>query len=158
AATAHKHVTFQVKKFNFSDGSSSGSFTLYFYKPGSSSSSGSYDFFDNGYYDFGRASSRKRKVKLVPDVASVGSMTLTFANDVATKALTSGTPVSITIKFQGQRGGYNFAGTVNHHVTFQVTQFNFSDGSSSGSFTLYFYKPGSNSSSRSYDFFDNGYY
>src|SRR5262249_59076747 len=94
----------------------------------------------------------------VADGATVGSMTLTVDNDVARKALTSGTPVYTTIKFQGQRAGYTFAGTVNHHVTFQVTQFNFSDGSSSGSFTLYFYKPGSSSSSGSYDFFDNGYY
>jgi len=156
AATAHKHVTFQVTKFNFSDGSSSGSFTLYFYKPGSTSPYASHDFFDNGYYDFTPPLTGTWKVKLVPDGASVGSMTLTFANDVATNALSRGTPVSTTIKFQGQHAGYTFTATAGATRAFDVTNFNFTDGSSSGSFTLYFYKPGSTSSYTSHDFFDNG--
>ncbi len=158
AATAHKHVTFQVTNFNFSDGASPGSFTLYFYKPDSTSAYASNDFFDNGYYDFTPPLTGTWTVELVPDGASVGTMTLTFANDVPTKALVSATPVTTTIKFQGQDAGYTFAGAANQHVTFQVTNFNFSDGASPGSFTLYFYKPHSTSAYASNDFFDNGYY
>src|SRR5258708_36414953 len=52
-------------------------------------------------------------VKLVPYASSVGSLTLTFARDVATQALTSGTPVATTIKFEGQHAGYTFAATAN---------------------------------------------
>jgi hypothetical protein len=158
AATAHHHVTFQVSRFNFSDGSYSGSFTLYFYEPGSTSAYTSSDFGDNGYYDFTTPVTGTWKVKLVPDGASVGSTTLTFANDVATKALTSGTPVTTTIKFEGQHAGYTFTSAAGATRTFTVTQFNFTDGSYSGSFTLYFYKPGSTSAYTSSDFGDNGYY
>jgi hypothetical protein len=158
AGTAGKHVTFQVTNFNFSDGSSPGSFSLNFYEPGSTSSYTSWDFGDDGSYDFTPPLTGTWKVKLVPDGASVGSTTLTFANDVATQPLASGSPVTTTIKFEGQRAGYTFAGTAGKHVTFQVTKFNFSDGSSPGSFSLNFYKPGSTSSYTSWDFGDDGYF
>jgi len=97
AGTAGKHVTFQVTNFNFSDGAFTGSFSLNFYKPGSTSVYTSSDFGDNGYYDFTPPLTGTWKVKLVPDGASVGTATLTFANDVATQALTSATPVTTTI-------------------------------------------------------------
>ena len=158
AATAQHHVTFQVTNFNFSDGSSPGSFSLNFYEPGSTSSYASWDFGDDGYYDFTPPLTGTWKVKLVPDGASVGSTTLTFANDVATQPLASGSPVTTTIKFEGQHAGYAFAGTAGKHVTFQVTKFNFSDGSSPGSFSLNFYKPGSTSPYASWDFGDDGSY
>ena len=96
-------------------------------------------------------------VQLVPYASSVGSLTLTFARDVATQALTSGTPVATTIKFEGQHAGYTFAATANKHVTFQLTQFIFSNGSSGGLVDLYFYKPGSTSTYKSCAFSDNGY-
>ena len=53
--------------------------------------------------------------------------------------------MATTIKFEGQHAGYTFAGTATKHVTVDVTQFNFSDGTGPGSFYLYFYKPGSTS-------------
>jgi len=158
AATAHHHVTFQVTNFNFSDGTNPGSFYLYFYKPSSSSAYTSNFFGDNGWYDFNTPATGTWTVKLVPYSSSVGSMTLTFANDVATKALTSGTPITTTIKFEGQHAGYTFAATANSHVTFQVTQFNFADGANPGSFYLYFYEPGSRSAYTSNFFGDNGWY
>src|SRR5262249_32374014 len=128
AGTVNHHVTFQVTQFNFSDGSSSGSFTLYFYKPGSSSSSGSYDFFDNGYYDFTPSLTGTWKAELAPDGAPSCPTPLSSAHDVPTKALTPGTPVSTTIKFQGQRAGYTFTSTAGATKTFDVTNFNFTDG------------------------------
>jgi hypothetical protein len=157
SGTAHKHVTFQVTQFNFSNGTSGGAFTLNFYKPGSTSVYQSCYFFDNGYCDFTTPLTGTWTVRLVPDGASTGSMTLTFARDVATVALTSGTPVNTTIKYQGQHAGYTFAATANKHVTFQVTQFNFSNGTSGGAFTLDFYKPGSTSVYQSCYFFENDY-
>ena len=78
AATAHNHVTFQVTNFNFSEGTSQGSFTLYFYQPHSTSAYTSYDYFGNDYYDFTPPLSGTWTAELVPDGASVGSMTLTM--------------------------------------------------------------------------------
>ena len=95
---------------------------------------------------------------MVPDGASVGSMILTFANDVASHALTSGTTATTTIKFQGQHAGYTFSGTESKHDTFQVTQFNFSEGTGPGAFWLYFYKPGRTSYYAEHYFSDNGSY
>jgi hypothetical protein len=145
AGTANKHVTFQVTQFNFSNGTSGGEVVLDFYKPGSSSVYTSCAFTGDDFCDFTPPLTGTWKVKLVPVSASVGSLTLTFANDVATQALASATPVNTTIKFEGQHAGYTFAGTANKHVTFQVTQFNFSNGTSGGEVVLDFYKPGSSS-------------
>ena len=130
SATAHEHVTFQVTQFNFSNGSSGGLVYLKFYEPGSTSTYKSCAFSDNGYCDFTTPITGTWSVKLVPYASSVGSLTLTFATDVATQALTSGTPVATTIKFEGQHAGYTFSATANKHVTFQLTQFIFSNGSS----------------------------
>jgi hypothetical protein len=157
AATAHKHVTFQVTKFNLSDGTSPGSFYLDFYKPGGTSPYTSNYFGDNGYFDFTTPVSGTWSVKVVPYSSSVGSMILTFANDVATKALTSGTPVTTTIKFQGQHAGYTFKTTAGATRTFTVTNFNFTNGTDPGGFYLDFYKPGSASSYTSCYFGDNGF-
>jgi hypothetical protein len=154
---AHKHVTFQVTHFNFSDGNNPGSLYLKFREPGSTGVYKSCYFADNGYCDFTTPLTGTWTVKVVPYSSSVGSMTLTFARDVATMALASGTPVTSTIKFEGQHAGYTFSGTASKHVTFQVTQFNFSDGTNPGSFWLYFYKPGSTSSYTEHFFSDNGY-
>src|SRR5260221_7448464 len=156
SATAHEHVTFQLTQFIFSNGSSGGLVDLYFYKPGSTSTYTSCAFSDNGYCDFTTPITGTWSVKLVPYASSVGSLTLTFARDVAAQALTSGTPVATTIKFEGQHAGYTFAATANKHVTFQVTQFIFSNGSSGGLVDLYFYKPGSTSTYNSCAFSDNG--
>jgi len=158
SAKAHKHVTFQVTQFNMSNGTSGGAFTLNFYEPGSTSSYTSHYFPDNGYFDFTTPLAGTWKVQLVPDGASVGTLTLTFAKDVATVALASGAPVNTRIKFEGQHAGYTFAATANQHYTFQVTQFNMSNGTSGGAFTLNFYKPGSTSPYTSHYFPDNGYF
>jgi len=152
AGKAHKHVTFQVSKFNFSNGSSGGQVTLNFYQPGSSSAYTSCSFIGDDFCDFTLPLTGTWKIKLDPVSASVGSLSLTFANDVATRALTSGTPVATRIKFEGQQAGYTFAATANKHVTFQVTQFNFSNGSSGGQVTLDFYEPGSSSAFTSCSF------
>jgi hypothetical protein len=76
--------------------------------------------------------------------ASAGSLTLTFANEVPTKALTPGIPVTATIKFQAQEAGYTFAATAGKNVTFNVTHFNFTSNGEPGKVFLAFYKPGSN--------------
>ncbi len=156
SATAHKHVTFQVTQFNFSNGTSGGLVDLKFREPGSTSTYKSCAFSDNGYCDFTTPITGTWTVKLVPYSASVGSLTLTFARDVATQALTSGTPVNTTIKFEGQHAGYTFTATAGTTRTFNVTQFNFSNGTSGGLVDLYFYEPGSTSTYTSCAFSDNG--
>ena len=155
-AAANKHVTFQVTQFNFSDGTSPGSFTLYFYEPGSTSSYASSFFSSDGWYDFTPPLTGTWKVRLVPSDASTGSMTLTFANDIATQALTPGAPVTTAIQFEGQHAGYSFTAAAGGKRTFKVTQFNFTDGTNAGSFSLYFYEPGNTSSYASCFFAGNG--
>jgi hypothetical protein len=157
AAKAHKHVTFQVTNFNFSDNGSAGDLYLNFYEPGSSSTFTSCYFSDNGYCDFTTPIAGTWKAVVAPNGGSTGSMTLTFANDVATQPLTSGTPVATTIKFEGQNAGYTFAATANAHVTFQVTNFNFSDNGSGGDLYLNFFEPGSSAVYTSCYFSSNGY-
>src|SRR6266567_8460030 len=157
SATAHKHVTFQVTQFNFSNGTSGGLVDLKFREPGSTSTYKSCSFSDNGYCDFTTPITGTWTVKLVPYSASVGSLTLTFARDVATQALTSGTAVNTTITFEGQHAGYTFSATAGTTRTFNVTQFNFSNGTSGGLIDLYFYEPGSTSTYKSCSFSDNGY-
>ena len=157
AATANKHVTFQITQFNFSNGSSGGQVALDFYKPGSSSPYTSCSFFGDDYCDFTPPLTGTWKVKLDPVSNSVGSLRLTFANDLASQALASGTPVNTTIKFEGQQAGYTFAATANKHVTFQITQFNFSNGSSGGQVGLDFFEPGSSSPYTSCSFVGDDY-
>jgi len=70
--------------------------------------------------------------------------------------LTSGKPVKVTISTPGQKIKYTFAATAHKHVTFQVTQFNFADGTNPGSFYLYFYEPGNTSSYTSCYFSGDG--
>ena len=60
--------------------------------------------------------------------------------------LTSGKPVTATISSRGQKINYTFAATKGKHVTFQVTNFKLTDGSSSGSAWVYFYEPGATGS------------
>jgi hypothetical protein len=145
AGTANKHVTFEVTQFNFSDGGGPGSFYLDFYQPGSTSVS-TYDNIDSDtWFDFTPALTGTWKVELVPNDASVGSMALTFANDVPTQPLTSGTPVTTTIQYEGQNAGYTFTATAGGTKTFDVTHFNFNDGTDPGSFYLNFYEPGNTS-------------
>jgi hypothetical protein len=145
AATANKNVTFDVTKFHFTDNGSAGAFYLYFYEPGSSTADTDSYFDANGYYNFTPPQTGTWSVALIPYGASVGSLTLTFANDVPTQALKSGTPVSTTIKYEGQESGYTFAATANKSVTLHVTKFDFTDNGSAGAFYLYFYEPGSSS-------------
>ena len=156
AATENKNVTFNVTHFDFTNNGSAGSFYLYFYEPGSSSVYASPGFNANGYYNFTPPQSGTWSIALVPYSASVGSLTLTFANNVPTKALTSGTPVSTTIKYEGQEAGYTFTATANKTATFNVTNFNFTNNGSGGSFYLYFYEPGSSSSYTDCGFNANG--
>ena len=75
-----------------------------------------------------------------------------------TRALTSATPVSTTIKYEGQEAGYTFAATKNKNVTFNVTKFNFTDDGSGGSAYLYFYEPGSSSAYATPGFSADGTY
>ena len=157
AAQASGHVTFQVTQFDVTNGSSGGSVYLYFYEPGSSSYFTYCGFSGNSYCDFTAPQSGTWSVVVDPSSSSVGSFSLTFANDVATKALTSGTAVSTTIKFQGQNAGYTFAAKAGRHVTFQLSKFHFTDNGSGGSAYLYFYEPGSSSYYTYCGFSSNGY-
>jgi hypothetical protein len=145
-----------VTHFNFTDPGGAVQVTLYFYEPGSSSSYTSCTFIGNNYCNFTTPESGTWKVALVPYAATVGSLTLTFANDVPTKALTPGTPATTTIKFAGQQAGYTFAAKANKNVTFDVTHFNFTDPGGAVQVTLYFYEPGSSSSYTSCTFVGNG--
>jgi hypothetical protein len=147
AATANKNVTFNITHFNFTNNGSPGEVFIDFYEPGSSSI---YAQCNNGvvgntYCNFTTPVSGTWKVALVPFQASVGSLTLTFANDVPAKALTPGTPVTTTIKFAGQHAGYTFAATANRTVTFNVTNFHFTNNGSPGEVFIDFYEPRSSS-------------
>jgi hypothetical protein len=156
AATKNKNVTFNVTHFNFTESGSTGDVDLYFYEPGSSSYYYSCDFQSNSWCNFTAPEGGTWKILLVPYEASVGSLTLTFAHDVATKALPAGTAVTTTIKFKGQEAGYTFATTKNKEVTFKVTHFNFTSDGSTGDVDLYFYEPSSSSYYWSCDFQSNG--
>ena len=77
---------------------------------------------------------------------------------MASQALTSGTPVNTTIAFESQQAGYTFAataGTAGTARAFNVTQFNFSNGSSGGQVVLDFYEPGNSSVYTSCSFIGN---
>jgi N-acetylmuramoyl-L-alanine amidase len=157
AAKANKNVTFDVTHFNFTDNGSGGGVNVYYYEPGSSSSYTSCYFTSNNYCNFTAPESGTWSIALVPSGASVGSLTLTFANDVPTVALTSGKPVTTAIKYAGQEAGYTFAAKANKNVTFHVTHFNFTDNGSGGGVNYYFYEPGSSSSYTSCYFTSNNY-
>jgi hypothetical protein len=144
AATANKNVTFNITHFRFKNDGSPGEVFLYFYKPGGKHP---YTQCNNGvvgttYCNFTTPVRGTWKVALIPYQASVGSLTLTFANDVPTKALTPGHPVTTTIKFAGQEAGYTFPAEANKNVTFNITHFRFKNDGSPGEVFLYFYKPG----------------
>jgi len=136
-------VTFQVTNFNFSDNGSGGDLYLNFYEPGSSAVYTNCYFNDNGYCDFTPPLTGTWSVVLDANGGSTGNLTLTFANDVATKALTTGTPVATTIRFQGQNANYTFPAKVNTGITFHISKFNLNDNGSSGDAYLNFYEPGS---------------
>jgi hypothetical protein len=147
AATENKNVTFEVTNFKFSQPGGPDSVTLYFYKPGVSIPDYWTDVCNFGadnycHFTTPAGSSGTWSIEVIPYEANVGSLTLTFANDVATKALTSGTAVSTRTSYPGQEVEYIFAATANQNVTFQVTNFKFSQPGGPDSFTLYFYKPG----------------
>jgi hypothetical protein len=144
AATAKKNVTFNVTHFDFTDNGPVEVF-LEFHEPGSSSAFTTCDFTGNSFCNFTTPVGGIWKVVLVPYEATVGSLTLTFANNVATKALTSGTPVTTTLNFEGQEAGYTFAATAKKNVTFNVTHFDFTDNGPVEVF-LEFYEPGSSTS------------
>jgi hypothetical protein len=146
ASTAGANVTFNVTNFDFTGGPGyGGEVGFNFYEPGSSTPyTSSPSFTGNGYYHFTTPVGGTWSVTLVPYRASVGSLTLTFANDVPTQALISGKPVTTTIKFEGQQAGYTFASTAGANVTFNVTNFDFTGGPGySGEVGFTFYKPGS---------------
>lgn len=71
--------------------------------------------------------------------------------------LTSGKPVKATIATPGQQVKYTFAATANKNVTFNVTDFNFTDPSGPVQVTLYFYEPGSSSPFTQCTFVGNSY-
>jgi hypothetical protein len=148
AAKADKNVTFNVTHFHFSQPGGPNEVFLDFYKPGSSSKYTQCNdgVIGNTYCNFTTPVGGTWKVVLVPYEANVGSLTLTFANDVPTKALTPGKPVTTMIKFAGQQAGYTFAATKNKHVTFNVTHFHFSQPGGPNEVFLDFYKPRSSSS------------
>jgi hypothetical protein len=135
AATADENVTFNVTHFNFHR-----DFLLNFYEPGSSSVYLPCAFTGNSYCNF---PSRVSGVwSVVPVAASAGSLTLTFANQVPTKALTPGIPVTTTINFEGQEARYTFAATAGQNVTFKVMHFNFTGNGKHSKVFLELYEPG----------------
>ncbi len=145
AATAKKNVTFNVTHFDFSQPGGPNEVFLVFYEPGGSSAYTTCDVGGDTYCHFTTPVGGTWSVALVPYEANVGSLTLTFANDVPTRALTSGTPVTTTIKFAGQQAGYTFAATAKKNVTFNVTDFHFTQPGGPNEVFLVFYKPGGSS-------------
>jgi hypothetical protein len=144
AATAKKNVTFNVTHFDFT-GNGPAEVFLAFYQPGSSSSYTQCYFTGDSFCNFTPPVTGTWQVALVPYGSTVGSLTLTFANNVPTKALTSGTPVTTTLRFAGQEAEYTFAATAGKSVTFNVTHFDFTDGGGPVDVFLVFYEPGSSS-------------
>jgi hypothetical protein len=143
AATANKNVTFNVTNFDFSQPGGPDQVTLYFYEPQSSSEYTVCNIDGNTYCNFTAPVAGTWSLTVAPYESNVGSMTLTFASDVAAKALTSGTPVTTTIKYEAQEAHYTFAATAKKNVTFNVTHFDFSQPGGPDQITLYFYEPGS---------------
>jgi hypothetical protein len=140
AATAGENVTFNVTHFKFHGG-----FGLNFYEPGSNSVYLPCYFTGNSYCNFATRVSGVWAV--MPAAASAGSLTLAFAGQVPTKALTPGIPVTTTIRFEGQEARYTFAARAGRTVTFKVTQFSLAgNGGPDSKVFLDFYKPGSNPS------------
>ena len=78
AGKANKHVTFQVSKFNFSNGGSGGEVVLDFYEPGSSSVYTSCAFLGDDFCDFTPPVTGTWSAELVPVSDSVGNLTLTM--------------------------------------------------------------------------------
>jgi hypothetical protein len=158
AATANQNVTFDVTKFKLKDDGSTGAVYLAFYEPDSSAVYQEPSFGSDGYYNFTPPESGTWSAVLVPIDASVGSLTLTFANDVPTQALTSGKPVTTTIKYAGQEAGYTFTATANKNVTFDVTNFDFTNDGSTGAVYLAFYEPHSSTVYQEPSFGSDGSY
>jgi hypothetical protein len=156
AAKANTNVTFNVTHFSFHDSQGAVQVTLYFYEPGSSSAYTQCTFIGNGYCNFTAPESGNWSIALVPYSATVGSLSLTFANDVPAVGLTSGHPVTTTLKFEGQEAGYTFAAKANKNVTFDVTRFNFTDSQGPVQVSLNFYEPGSSSLYTQCNFQANG--
>jgi len=140
AATAKENVTFNATHFDFTD---HGQVLLDFYEPGSKSIYTMCAFSGNSFCNFTTPVSGTWKVVLFPNAATAGSLTLTFANDVPTQALTPGAPVTTTLKFEGQEAGYTFAATAHESATFDATHFDFADNGPV-EVLLEFFEPGSN--------------
>ena len=156
AAKANTNVTFNVTHFNFHDSQGAVQVTLYFYEPGSNSAYTQCTFIGNSYCNFTAPESGTWSIALVPYSATVGSLALTFANDVPTVALVPSKSVATTLKFEGQQAGYTFAAKANKNFTFDVTRFNFTDSQGGVQVTLYFYEPGSSSAYTQCTFIGNG--
>ena len=156
SATASENVTFNVTNFNFTGNGSSPAFYLVFFEPGSSSQYTSCTFGGNTYCHFSPPQSGTWSILLEPVGSSVGSLTLTFASNVATQSLESGVAAPTTIKFEGQYAQYTFDATAGNSVAFDVTDFKFSGNGSSPAFYLVFFEPGSNSQYTSCTFAGNG--
>jgi hypothetical protein len=157
SATAGENVTFNVTSFNFTGNGGSPAFYLVFFEPGSSSQYKSCTFYGDTYCNFSPPQSGTWSVLLEPVGTSVGSLTLTFANNVATQALESGVAVPTTIKFEGQYAQYTFSATAGKNVTFNVTSFNFTGNGGSPAFYLVFFEPGSSSQYKSCTFYGDTY-
>jgi hypothetical protein len=142
AATAKENVTFNATHFDFTDHGPV-EVLLEFYEPGSKSIYTTCAFTGNSFCNFTTPISGTWKVVLLPNAATAGSLTLTFANDVPTVALTPGTPAATMLKLEGQEAGYTFAATADQSATFDVTHFDFADHGPVEVF-LEFFEPGSN--------------
>jgi hypothetical protein len=153
AAAAKKNVTFNVTHFSFAQPGGPNEAFLVFYEPGSRTAYTTCDVGGSTHCNFTTPVGGIWSVALVPYEANVGSLTLTFANDVPARALTPGTPVTTTIKFAGQHAGYTFAATAKKNVTFNVTHFSFAQPGGPNEVFLVFYEPGS---SRAYSTRDVG--
>jgi hypothetical protein len=146
AATAEENVTFNVTHFDFTDASGPVEVFLEFHEPGSSGSFTTCGFTGNSFCNFTAPVGGSWSIALIPHAATVGSLSLTFASNVPTKALAPGAPVTTALKFEGQEAGYTFAATANKTVTFGVTHFDLTDASGPVEVFLELYEPGSSNS------------
>jgi hypothetical protein len=154
---AAAHVTFQVSKFDFTPGGST--VNLEFKEPGGAqycpagmpvyAGKCAEPFTGVGppFYAFNPPAGTSNgpwSVVVAPEGAATGTLNLTFADNVASRPLTSTTAADATINVEGQYAEYTFDATEGEKVTFHASNFSFYNGGpggSSGTVNLVFYEP-----------------
>ena len=146
ASQAAAHVTFQVSNFNFTNGAAGGGSTvdLRFYEPDKTLyKTVSFTGVGPPFYAFNPppgTSNGPWSVDVAPEGAGTGTLTLTYAANVALGELSSTIPVPATIPVAGQWARTTFNATEGDKVTFRDSGYDSVDGQ----VFLVFYEPNGN--------------